>query len=108
MSVLLNTPITITIKLNPYAGSGTSTETLWIDALNTLWFPAPGPVFNLLPGITVSDVPELGIIDNSLTPIPEPGALLLLGSALALVARARRRAGRSADQSWTGSSMCSR
>jgi hypothetical protein len=100
MTVSVGTPVTVTLTLTGAAVGSGATETLIMDAYNTMWFPSTGPVFTLAQGITLADIAALNIYNNALgappTPggqVPEPGTLVLFGSGLLICARAwlRRR-----------------
>lgn len=66
-----------------------------VYAMDTLYFPLNGPVFNLPYGYSAT-IAGLNVVDNRVVrddggTVPEPGTLALLGLGFAGIAATRRR-----------------
>ncbi len=78
-------PMTVSLVLASAAAASTTqfdgeTALAEMNFLNTLTFPSDGPILNLGPGLTY-DAPSMGIVDNYLGAVPEPGTF---GAGLAV------------------------
>lgn len=91
-------PTTLSLVLASAAAASTTqfdgeTALAEMNFFHTLTFPADGPILNLGSGLTF-DAPSMGIVDNRLTTVPEPGTLaaglVVVGGAVQVWARRRR------------------
>jgi len=64
-----------------------------VYAIDTLYFPLNGPVFNLPNGYNAT-IPDMNVVDNKVLSntgqVPEPGTYLLTAAGLCVVAKLRR------------------
>ena len=75
--VPVGTPFALTWVLASAAAASTTqfeaeTSLAEMDFLHTLTFPADGPILNLGPGLSYN-APSMGIVDNHVEAVPEPG-----------------------------------